>query len=212
MKKALIALSVLLVFCCALVAQQQGQQAPPTPEQMDAMMKDYMAKYGTPGEHHDHLKAMAGRWSTITRFWPAPGAPPQESRGMAKHRMVLGGRYLETSYKGEFFGSPFAGTGHSAYDRYKNKYVESWVDSMSTMLLVGEGSCSNGGKTRTVTSAYDDPLTAQPTVMRSVYTIRDADHYTLEMFTKQGQQPEYKMMEIQHTRVKAKKPAAKPAA
>jgi len=212
MKPRWIALPVLLVFCCALAAQEQPQ-GPPTPEQCEAMMKDYMAKYGTPGEHQGHLKAMAGRWTTVTKMWPAPGAPPQESKGKAAHKMILGGRYLETSYKGDFFGSPFAGTGHAAYDRYKKKYVETWVDTMSTMVLVSEGQCSDGGKSRTVTGTYDDPMTGQPTVMRSVYTLQDPDHFLLEMYTKQGNAPEFKMMEIQHTRVKrAKKAAATPAA
>ncbi len=177
------------------------------------MMKDYMAKYGTPGEHQGHLKAMAGRWTTVTKMWPAPGAPPQESKGKAAHKMIFGGRYLETSYQGDFFGSPFAGTGHAAYDRYKKKYVETWMDNMSTMVLVSEGQCSDGGKSRTVTGTYDDAMTGLPTVMRSVYTLQDPDHFLLEMYTKQGNAPEYKMMEIQHTRVKrAKKAAATPAA
>ncbi|MGH9602805.1 MAG: DUF1579 domain-containing protein [Terriglobales bacterium] len=208
MKSRLIALTALFVFCCALAAQQ-GQ---PTPEQFEAMMKDYMAKYATPGEHQGHLAAMAGRWSTVTKTWPAPGAPVQESKGMATHKMVLGGRFLQTSYKGSFFGQAFEGTGHAAYDRYKNKYQESWIDSMGTMLLVSEGQCSNGGKSRTMTASFDDPMTGQPTVMRSVYTMQDADHFLLEMYSKQGNAPEYKLMEMHHTRVKAKKAAAKPAA
>ncbi|MGH9532596.1 MAG: DUF1579 domain-containing protein [Terriglobales bacterium] len=209
MKLRLIALTVLFVFCCALVAQQQ---APPTPEQFEAMMKDYMAKYGSPGEHQDHLKATVGRWSTVTKMWPAPGAPPEESKGAAVHKMVMGGRYLEVSYKGNFLGQPFQGSGHAAYDRYKKKYVETWMDTMSTMVMVSEGQCSDGGKTRTMTASFDDPMTGQPTVMRSVYTFQDPNHFLVEMYTKAGSVPEFKMMEIQHTRVRAKKAAAKPAA
>jgi len=212
MKLRLIALTVLLVFCCALAAQEQPQ-GPPTPEQFEAMMKDYMAKYGTPGEHQDHLKAMAGRWTTVTKMWPAPGAPAQESKGAATLKMILGGRYLEANYKGNFFGAPFAGTGHAGYDRYKKKYVETWADTMSTMVMVSEGQCSDGGKTRTMTANYDDPMTGQATAMRSVYTVQDPDHFLLEMYTKAGNTPEFKMMEIRYTRVKtAKKAAAKPAA
>ncbi|MGH9554660.1 MAG: DUF1579 domain-containing protein [Terriglobales bacterium] len=209
MKRRLIALTALLVFCCALVAQQPGQ---PTPEQFEAMMKDYMAKYGSPGEHQGHLKATVGRWSTVTRMWPVPGAPPEESKGTAVHKMVMGGRYLDVSSKGNFFGQPFEGSGRAGYHRYKKKYVETWGDTMSTMVMVSEGQCSNGGKTRTMTASYDDAFTGQPTVMRSVYTFQDPDHFLLEMYTKAGSVPEFKMMEIQHTRVKAKKAAAKPAA
>ena len=136
-----------------------------------------------------------------------------QSKGSANHKMILGGRYLETRYKGEFFGSPFAGTGHAAYDRYKKKYVETWGDTMSAMIMVSEGQCSDGGKSRTMTASYDDPMTGQPTVMRSVYTMQDPDHFLVELYTKAGGAPEFKLMEIQHTRLKpAKKAAAKPAA
>ncbi len=209
MKLRLIALTLLLVFCGARAAQQQGQ---PTPEQFEAQMKDYMAKYGTPGEHHEHLKATAGRWSTVTKMWPAPGAPPVESKGSAVHKMVLGGRFMDVSYKGNFFGQPFEGSGRTGYDRYKNKYVDTWGDSMGTMLMISEGTCSDGGKKRTMTASYDDAFTGKPTTMRSVYTFQDPDHFLLEMYSKAGSDPEFKMMEIQHTRIKAKKAAAKPAA
>jgi hypothetical protein len=212
MKKFLVALAVLLVFCFALAAQQE-QPAPPTPEQMDAMMKDYMAKYGTPGEHHEHLKATEGRWKTVTKVWAAPGAPVQESKGTAVHKMVMGGRYIDVSYKGDFFGQPFEGSGRAGYDRYQKKYVDTWGDSMGTMIMVSEGTCSEGGKKRTMTAKYDDPFTGKPTVMRSVFTIQDPDRFLLEMYTQAGSDPEFKMMEIHHTRVKpAKKAAAKPAA
>ncbi len=210
--KRLIAFTVLLVFCGVLAAQEQPQ-GQPTPEQFDAMMKDYMAKYGTPGEHHEHLKATAGRWSTVTKMWPAPGAPPVESKGSAVHKMVLGGRFIDVSYKGNFFGQPFEGTGRAGYDRYKNKYVDTWGDSMGTMIMVSEGQCSDGGKKRTMTATYDDPFTGKSTVMRSIFSFQDADHFLLEMYSKAGSDPEFKMMEIQHTRVKrAKKAAATPAA
>ena len=212
MKSRWIALTVLLVFCCVLSAQEQPQ-GQPTPEQFEAMMKDYTAKYGTPAEHQGHLKAMAGRWTTVTKMWPAPGAPPQESKGSATMKMILGGRYLESNFKGDFFGAPFAGIGHAGYDRYKKQYVETWMDSMSTMVMVSEGQCSDGGKSRTMTGTYDDAMTGLSTTMRSVYTMKDDDHILLEMYTKAGSTPEFKMMEIQYTRVKkAKKAAATPAA
>lgn len=209
MKSRLIALTTLLIFCGVLAAQQQGQ---PTAEQFEAGMKDYMAKYGTPGEHQQHLKMTEGRWSTVTRMWPAPGAPVVESKGSAVHKMVLGGRYIDVVYKGTFVGQPWEGSGRGGFDRYKNKYVDTWADNMSTMILVSEGTCSDGGKKRTMISAYDDALTGKPTTMRSVFTFQDRDHFLLEMYTKAGSDPEFKMMEIHHTRIKAKKTAAKPAA
>jgi hypothetical protein len=45
-------------------------------------------------------------------------------------------------------------------------------------------------------------MTGTTTYMRQVYRFQDADHFTLEIFTKAPDGSEYKMMEIAHTRLK----------
>ena len=190
----LLLLFALLAFAVPAAAQEAGQG-------LDPMMQEYMEKYATPGEHHKHLEMLAGKWSTTSQFWPAPGAPVVESTGSAEHKMILGGRYLQTTYEGEFGGMPFAGTGVVAYDRYKQNYVETWVDTMGTMVLVSEGGCEAEGKTRKMQAEFDDPMTQRRVTMRSVYRIEDANHYTLEMYHPAPDGQEYKAFEIVHTRV-----------
>lgn len=187
----LVALTVGLAV--PALAQTPEQQMPPE-------MQEYMEKYATPGEHHKHLEMLAGKWTTMTKFWPAPGAPVQEWAGRAEHRMVLGGRYLETSYESEFMGMAFEGRGTAAYDRYKQKYVETWIDSMGTMVMISEGTCDGTGKTRTVSAAYDDPMSGQSGKLRSVTRILNDDQYVLEMYWQPEGSEEFKMMEIAHTR------------
>lgn len=189
----LLLAGLLLAVAAPAVAQE------PQPD-MEAMMQEYMEKYATPGEHHQHLAMLAGQWTTVTTFWPAPGAPPMESTGAAEHKMVLGDRYLQTSYRGEFMQAPFEGMGTAAYDRYQKKYVETWIDTMGTMILVSEGYCDGSGKVRIGVADYDDPMTGKRSKMRFVYRIADADHYTLEMYGESPQGEEFKMMEISHTR------------
>lgn len=197
MKTRSIATLLALVLLAAVLpaAAQQSQ------EELDAMMQEYMEKYATPGEHHKHLEMLAGKWSTTSQFWPLPGAPMMESTGKAEHKMVLGGRYLQTNYEGEFAGAPFAGTGMVAYDRYKQQYVETWGDTMGTMVLISEGTCGGDGKVRIMQAEFDDPMTKRRATMRSVYLIQDADHYSLEMYGPGPDGREYKIFVIQHTRV-----------
>lgn len=189
-------LAVLLAGGAVVARAQESAQ------QMDPQMKEYMEKYAAPGEHHKHLEMLAGTWTTQTKFWPAPGAPVMESTGIAEHKMILGGRYLQTSYRGDFAGMPFEGTGVAAYDRFLNRYIETWVDSFGTMVLVSDGMCDGTGKVRTLTARFVDPMTQKPTTMRSVYRFQDADHYVLEMYTQSGNDPEFKVMEIAHARKK----------
>ncbi|MFQ5724628.1 MAG: DUF1579 domain-containing protein, partial [Terriglobia bacterium] len=188
-----VVVGLLLGWAAPLRAQEQ------TP-QMDPQMMEYLEKYAAPGEHHQHLEMLAGTWTTQATFWPAPGAPTMESTGIAEHHMVLGGRFLQTSYRGDFAGMPFEGMGIVAYDRFLNTYVETWVDNFGTMVLVSKGTCDGTGKVRTVTASFTDPMTGQPTQMRSVYRIVDADHYVLEMYAPAPDGNEYKVMEIAHTR------------
>ena len=191
-------LSVLLLF--ALLAFAVAAAAQEAEQAMDPIMREYLEKYATPGEHHKHLEMLAGKWTTKSRFWPSPDAPVMESTGTAEHKMILGGRYLQTSYDGEFADMPFAGMGVVAYDRYKQKYVETWIDSMGTMVMISEGTCDTEGKVRTMVADFDDPMTQRRVQMRSVYRVLDADHYTLEMFGPGPDGKEFKAFELLHAR------------
>ena len=60
-----------------------------------AAMMEAMMKYGTPGEHHQHLKPLAGTWKFSSRFRQDPEKPWNESTGEAKFEWILGGRFLQ---------------------------------------------------------------------------------------------------------------------
>lgn len=188
-----IALALCLLLAAVLAAQE--------PQDAEQQLLEYMGKYATPGEHHRHLEKLVGNWTTETTFWAAPGAPPAESTGAAEHRMILGDRFLVTSYKGNLLDMPFEGTGTAAYDRYKEKYVETWVDNMGTMVLVSEGTCDGTGKERTITAEFTEPMTGVDTTFRSVYRIVDENHYILEMYSSLSDGGEFQIFEIAHTRV-----------
>ncbi|MFQ5696076.1 MAG: DUF1579 family protein, partial [Terriglobia bacterium] len=183
----------------ALVAPSVGaaQEAPP---EMEAMM-EVMQKYATPGEHHKHLEALVGSWDAKTKFWAAPGAPPQESTGKARHSAVLDGRFIHVTYDSEFMGQPFKGMGYIGYDNYKQKYIDAWIDSMGTMIMSSQGTCDGSGKVLTMRSRVDDPVQGQTVNVRSVYRFVSPDQYVLEMYSKLGSNgDEFKVMEIVHTR------------
>ena len=51
---------------------------------------------------------------------------------------------MEERFTGNFLDCPFQGRGTTGYDNIKQKYVLSWVDSMSTGILSCEGSQLQG--------------------------------------------------------------------
>jgi len=197
-RSVLIALGVALVACAglALAHEEKGKQAAEAmPPEMAEMMK-----LAEPGEHHKHMAKMVGSWKTQGKFWMTPGAPPEESQGSMTVKPALDGRFFLSDFQGEFMGGPFHGMGMDGYDNLKQKHVGTWVDSMGTMLMVFEGTCSEGGKVTESKSTFDDPMTKKPSYMRMVSRWKDDNTVLLESYSPGPDGKEMKNMEILYTR------------
>jgi hypothetical protein len=162
-------------------------------------MMNLYKKLGTPGVPHRLLASMAGSWSTKIRNWCEPGKPPRESSGSSEQKMILDGRFLQQEFTGEMMGSPFTGIGVTGYDNHTQKYVSTWIDSMSTAILYFEGTAGSDGKTITQEACYDDPVRG-PMKWRSVTRIVDDHTHFFEMYSTDTSGREEKMMEITYRR------------
>ena len=167
---------------------------------MEAVMKIYM-KVGIPGGPHKRLAKMEGSWITRTTASMSPDAPPMESKGTCKQKMILNGRFLQQEYSGDMMGTSFKGINIIGFDNHTKKYVSVWIDSMSTALYYFEGTASPNGKTITQTSRYDDPARG-PMTWRSVTRIVNDNTVVYEMFNKPRGGKEEKEMEMTLTRKK----------
>ena len=183
----------LLVLCSIpLVAQNSNNDA----AAMEAMMKA-----ATPGAPHKALDAFSGTWNTKIQMWMAPGAPPATSEGTSENKMVMGGRYLQQSFKGNFMGMPFEGMGYTGYDNVKKQYWGTWMDNMSTGMMLSTG-WSPDNKTFMFTGSMADPMTGKDTRAEERITIVDNDHHTMEMWGPGPDGAMYKMMQIEYARKK----------
>ena len=175
-----------------------SDQAAPTDEK--AMMEAW-AKVATPGEAHKWLEPVVGTWDAKITMWMTPGAPPQESTGTSENKWVLGGRFVEQRYEGNFMGQPFSGVGYTGYDNYKKKYIGTWMDTMGTMMMISQGDAA--GKTLTMTSTMDDIMKGKTVTVKSEIKIVAPDHHVMEMW---GPDPKtgapFKTMEIHYIRKK----------
>jgi hypothetical protein len=166
----------LLVAPIAFADEKPAAAAAPG---QDEMMKAWMAQ-ATPGPTHKALEAAVGSWDVKTKMWMAPGAPPAESAGTSENKMILGGRFLEQRYEGMMMGQPFSGIGVTGYDNYKKKVVATWIDSMSTSVMVMHGAWDKAGKVLTSFGTVDDVISKKPMKVKSKVTIVDADHHSYE--------------------------------
>ena len=192
-----------LCAALALAAAAAAQEKPKTPPAMSAEEKAAMEaweKFASPGAGHKAIADMAGTWDAEVTMYMGP--TPAKSKGTSENRLVLGGRWVEQRFKSEMMGQPFEGLGYTGYDNYKKKYIGTWMDTMSTAVMVTEGTFDAAGKVMTSTSTMDDFMTGKPTTVRMTTTVKDADNHHFEMFGPGPDGKEVKQMEIHYRRRK----------
>lgn len=159
-----------------------------------AEMMEAWAKLGTPGEAHKKLEPMVGKWATTTTMWMAPGQPPMEVKGTAEGKWILGGRYVETVHHSSMMGQPFEGRSIDGYDNQTQRYVNTWMDSMSTGPMTAYGKVEGQGLT--YTGEFIDPMSNQKATSRSVLTFPDKDTFKFESYMPGPDGKEFKSMEV----------------
>ena len=182
-----------------------GQDAKPAEKPMSAEQKammDAWMKFATPAEGHKSLAGMVGTWDAEVTTWMEPGQPPAKSKGTSENRMVLGGRWVESKFTSEMMGMPFEGLGYTGYDNFKKKYVGTWMDNMSTAVMVSEGTWDAAGKVMTSMATMDDFMTGKTSKMKMTTTIMDPDHHLFEMWGPDPTGKTVKQMDIHYRRRK----------
>jgi hypothetical protein len=186
----------------AAVAAPAGQ---PNPQEM---MKQ-MAEMSKLNENHKLLTSLNGNWNYTAKFWmnPDPNAPPQESKGTATRKSIMGGRFVEMHVSGKMQmpdetgkmkDVQFKGMGIEGYDNAKKKFVASWIDNMDTGIQFSDGTYDPATKTLSYTSEIE-MVPGMKTPVREEVKVPDNNHMILEWYeTRAGQ--EKKTMEINYTR------------
>ena len=199
MRYRILAATVLVTFTAALAVAADDPKAKAAQQQaaMEAMMKA-----ATPGDAHKKLGAMVGTFNTDVKMWMEPGAPPTAGTGVAENTWALDGRFVQQQFSGTFMGMPFHGIGYTGYDNIKKHYIGSWMDNMTTSMMVSTGTPSADGKSITFMSTMDDPMTGKSSPVKETVTVVDGDHHTLEMWGAGSDGKMFKMMEIAYSRKK----------
>ena len=167
-------------------------------------MAQAMMKAAAVGPQHEKLKALTGRWNVQGKYRMGPDAPWQEQKSTCTGELIIGGRFLEQHYQGEpMMGSntPFEGIAIIGYDNGEQKYVSSWMDSMSTMMLTSQGTSDDGGKTITLRSGeFTCPMNGQRLTMKTVFQIEGNDRFVIRGYTPGPDGKEFQGMELVHSR------------
>ncbi len=194
--RSTIAILFLLALCSTVVSAFAQDKKPSAAGNAEMDMMKAMEKAATPGEPQKKLARLAGDWTFTNTMWMAPGQPPMESKGTMHGVVLMGGRYVEHTWKGSMMGMPFEGRGTEAYDNVGKEYVASWVDNMGTGISHSTGTCDDAVKVCTYMAEMWDPMSGKKTTSRSVITWMDDNNFKNEMYGPGPDGKEAKMMEI----------------
>lgn len=188
--------AVVLVVTPALA--QGGQEHPQMTPEQKAEMEAYM-KAGTPGAQHQWLASIAGTYDLKIRSWHEPGGPAMEETGTATRAMILGGRALVEDVTSSMMGMPFTGHGMTGFDNVTGKYWSTWSDTMSTGVMLSQGTC-DAQKVCTFTGTWNDPIKKAPVKARLTTRWTSPTTEIFEMYGPGRDGKEMKMMEITYTK------------
>jgi hypothetical protein len=156
----------------APAAEKAAAQMPPSPK---------------PGPEHANLKKLVGTWDATVEMVDG-SAPP--SKGTETNTAIADGLWIVTDFKSQMGPAPFEGHGVEGYDTTKKKYVSTWVDSMTTSVMVGEGTYDAASKTATDTIEGPGP-DGKPMKMKATTEWKDDDTRVFTMFN--GEKPSMKI-------------------
>ena len=181
---------------CSIVATEITAQEKLTPVSEADMMKAWEA-YATPGAAHKVLASDDGTWTEEMTIYMAANDPnPTKATMTAESKMILGGRYQQTTHKGTMMGMPFEGIGLVGYDNASKKIVSTWMDNMGTGIMYMSGAYDGSSNKMELKGEITDPMTGKVKPCRETFVIVDQNTRKMEMFDIGPDGKEYKSMEI----------------
>jgi hypothetical protein len=149
---------------------------------------------------HKMMNAWNGTWSGEVTIWETPGASPKKSNATMVNKMVLGGRYQQSTFKGSYNGKPLEGISTLAYDNSRKLFLSTWIDNMSTGLMSAEGPWDLASKSITFKGTMTDPATGKLVDTKEIFKPIDNNYQVMEMYAVAPDGKEFKTMEIKYTR------------
>ncbi|MDX1503305.1 MAG: DUF1579 domain-containing protein [Thermoanaerobaculia bacterium] len=154
-----------------------------------------------PAPEHERLRPFAGTFRAEVRIWMGPG-DPLVMKGTMENTLDLGGLFLRQVYTGDDVEGPFPafeGRGFWGFNTVTGRYEGFWVDNASSVMQTESGEVDESGKVWTLRGEIPDPKTGDTLRRRTVITLHDPDHHTMESyFDREG--GEQKAMEIDYER------------
>lgn len=148
-----------------------------SPGESMARMAKLGEQFSTPNQMHEFLTQMTGEWTTSTVIM---NLPPES--GNAQYSMIFGNRFLDGLHTGNVMGVDFIGRLTIGYDKYKHKFIASFLDNLGTSIRTAEGMLDRSGTTLSLWGTMDEWMSNEhdkPVMYR--YNMIDKNHFVFEV-------------------------------
>ncbi|NJM80335.1 MAG: DUF1579 domain-containing protein [Flavobacterium sp.] len=152
-------------------------------------------KHMTPSKSHEMMARDNGIWEEQMTMWETRKSEPIKAVFKVENKMILGGRYQQSTHKGEFMGMPFEGISTLAYNNTTQEYVSTWVDNMGTGITIMRGRFNTSTKSINMEGKVVDPLTRKEKKVKEIFTFIDDNTQKMVMFDTGYDGKEFKSME-----------------
>lgn len=148
------------------------------------------------------LALEVGTWDADCKMWEGPDAEPFPFKGTEVNTMLGGSTWVVGDFKSDFSGQEFRGHSQTGYDPEKKKVVGTWIDTMSTHMVVYEGTYDAATKTRTVEFDNVDPTGKKLREKHEIKYNKDGSRVMTAFATDKETKKSWKSMEIVYTKRK----------
>jgi hypothetical protein len=156
--------------------------------------------YMTPTEEHEWLQKFVGEWESESKMWHSPDAEPMTAKGSESTR-ALNRFWIVAEGKSEVMGQAVQSVLTLGYDVKKEKYVGTWIDSMTGYLWLYEGTVNDAGTTLTLESEGPGMDGSGTTTFREVTEFLSDDHRVFRSSYKDDEGEWVKIVEVHYRRV-----------
>lgn len=194
------AIPLILAGCAGLLVGAAVLDPEKEPSKPSKPSKPQWMAMGEPNSNHARLASLAGDWDQTIHIYSQDGKPPMESKGTAKYRVILGGRFVTEEVKMPLGDTTFEWTGMYGFDNRKNKYVAFWADNLGTDFEQGEGENGLAGNDISFVGKQIEPSTGEETRFRWTMKLESQSQVTIVMNVFGPDGKEVKMLEIEQKR------------
>lgn len=159
-----------------------------------------LERLAAPGEHHQRLDPLAGKWKLAVKWRAAPDDKWTQSHGTAEYTWILGRRFLQELFQYDMGSEQLQWLGVYGYDNYQKQYTATWFDNMGTNTEFATTQYDAQAKTFTFLGEQDDPPTRGKRKFKWIITIDGPNTLRFDSYDQSPPGTYFKNTEIVATR------------